>query len=107
MALVGLSAMLAPRLRPELYRASASQKSFAGHPARLDRRRSAQSLTGIFVWWAYLHYDQLGANANMGKLLAWTLGPAVLGFVLYFVVAAIRKSQGVNVELAYREIPPE
>jgi hypothetical protein len=31
----------------------------------------------------------------------------VLGFVVYFVVAAIRKSQGVNVELAYREIPPE
>ena len=64
-------------------------------------------MTGIFVWWAYLHYDQLGANANMGKLLAWTVGPAVLGFVLYFVVAAIRRSQGVNVELAYREIPPE
>jgi hypothetical protein len=64
-------------------------------------------VTGVFVWWAYLHYDQLGTNSNYGKLLAWTVGPAVLGFVLYFVVAVIRKSQGVNVELAYREIPPE
>ena len=106
MALVGLSGILAPRLRPELYRASASQRSFLGTPL-VSIAGLGAVLTAIFVWWAYLHYDQLGANANMGKLLAWTLGPAVLGFVLFFVVAAIRKSQGVNVELAYREIPPE
>ena len=106
MALVGISGMLAPRLRPELYRASASQSSFLGIPL-VSIAGVGALLTGIFVWWAYLHYDQLGANANIGKLLAWTVGPAVLGFVLYFVVAAIRKSQGVNVELAYREIPPE
>ena len=106
MALVGLSGILAPRLRPELYRASASQKSFLGIPL-VSIAGFGAVLTGIFIWWAYLHYDQLGANANIGKMLAWTVGPAVLGFVLYFVVAAIRKSQGVNVELAYREIPPE
>lgn len=106
MALVGLSGILAPRLRPELYRASASQSSFLGIPL-VSIAGLGALLTGIFVWWAYLHYDQLGANANIGKLLAWTVGPAVLGFVLYFVVSAIRKSQGVDVELAYKEIPPE
>ena len=106
MALVGLSGILAPRLRPELYRASASQKTVGTIPL-VSIAGLGAVLTGIFVWWAYLHYDQLGANANIGKLLAWTVGPAILGFVLYFVVAAIRKSQGVDVELAYKEIPPE
>lgn len=106
MALVGLSGILAPRVRPELYRASASQLSFLRIPL-VSIAGLGALVTGIFVWWAYLHYDQLGANANIGKLLAWTVGPAVLGFILYFVVAAIRRSQGVDVELAYREIPPE
>ncbi len=106
MGLVGLAGVLAPILRPELYRASTSQKSFLGIPL-VQIAGAGAILTGAFVWWAYLHYDQLGANANLGKLFAWTLGPAALGFVLYFVVAAIRRSQGVDVELAYREIPPE
>ena len=64
-------------------------------------------LTGAFVWWAYLHYDQLGANANLGKLFGWTIGPAVLG-ALFFVVAAVyKKSRGTDITLVYREIPPE
>ncbi len=106
MGLVGLAGVLAPRLRPELYRASTSQKTVGTIPL-VSIAGLGALLTGVFVWWAYLHYDQLGANANMGKLLAWTLGPAALGFVLYFAVAAIRRGQGVDVELAYREIPPE
>ncbi len=106
MGLVGLSGVLAPKLRPELYRASTSQKTVAGIPL-VSIAGVGAIVTGVFVWWAYLHYDQLGANANMGKLLAWTVGPAILGFVLYFVVAMIKRGQGVDVELAYREIPPE
>jgi basic amino acid/polyamine antiporter, APA family len=106
MGLVGLAGVLAPYIRPELYRASTSQKTVAGVPLVVIAGVGA-IVTGVFVWWAYLHYDQLGTNSDYGKLLAWTVGPAVLGFVLYFIVVAIRKSQGVNVELAYREIPPE
>ena len=106
MGLVGLAGVLAPKLRPDLYRASTSQKTVAGVPLVSIAGIGALA-TGAFVWWAYLHYDALGTNANIGKLLAWTVGPAILGFVLYFLVAMIRRGQGVNVELAYREIPPE
>jgi basic amino acid/polyamine antiporter, APA family len=106
MGLVGLAGVLAPYIRPELYRASASQKAVAGVPLVVIAGVGA-IVTSVFVWWAYLHYDQLGTNSNYGKLLAWTVGPAVLGFVLYFVAVAVRRSQGVNVELAYKEIPPE
>jgi basic amino acid/polyamine antiporter, APA family len=106
MALVGLSGVLAPILRPELYRASASQKAFFGVPL-VQIAGAGAILTGVFVWWAYLHYDQLGANANLGKLFAWTIGPAVLGAVFYAVMAAVKKSRGTDITLVYREIPPE
>jgi basic amino acid/polyamine antiporter, APA family len=106
MALVGLSGVLAPILRPELYRASTSQKSFAGLPL-VQIAGVCAILTVVFVWWAYLHYDQLGTNANIGKLLAWTLGPAALGFLFYIVMAAVKKSRGTDISLVYREIPPE
>jgi amino acid transporter len=106
MGLVGLSGVLAPIFRPELYRASTSQRSLAGIPL-VQVAGALAILTAVFVWWAYLHYDQLGANANLGKLFAWTIGPAVLGGVLYFVVAALKRSRGTDVTLVYREIPPE
>jgi hypothetical protein len=31
----------------------------------------------------------------------------VVGVVFYFVIRAVQASRGVNVDLAYREIPPE
>jgi basic amino acid/polyamine antiporter, APA family len=106
MALVGLAGVLAPFLRPELYRASASQKSVAGIPL-VSIAGAGAILTSAFVWWAYLHYDQLGTNANLGKLFAWTIGPAVLGFLFYIAAAAYKKSRGTDITLVYREIPPE
>lgn len=106
MALVGLAGVLAPILRPELYRASTSQKTLLGVPL-VQIAGAGAILTCAFVWWAYLHYDQLGANANLGKLFAWTLGPAALGAVFYIVLAAVKKSRGTDITLVYREIPPE
>ena len=106
MGLVGLAGLLAPIVRPELYRASTSQKSILGVPL-VQIAGVGAILTGAFVWWAYLHYDQLGANANLGKLFGWTIGPAVLG-ALFFVLAAVyKKSRGTDITLVYREIPPE
>jgi len=106
MALVGLTGVLAPFLRPDLYRASASQKSVAGIPL-VSIAGAGAILTAVYVWWAYLHYDQLGTNSNIGKLLGWTVGPAVLGFLFYIAAAAYKKSRGTDITLVYREIPPE
>jgi amino acid transporter len=106
MGIVGITAIVAPYLRPELYRASASQKSVAGVPLVTIAGVSAV-LASVFVWWAYLHYTQLGTNAHIGKMLWWTVGPAVLGLLCYVGAAAYKKSRGTDITLVYREIPPE
>jgi amino acid transporter len=106
MGIVGITAIVAPYLRPELYRASSSQKSVAGIPL-VTIAGVAAVLSCVFVWWAYLHYDQLGTNAHMVKMLWWTVGPAVLGLLFYLGAAAYKKSRGTDISLVYREIPPE
>jgi hypothetical protein len=36
-----------------------------------------------------------------------SLGILVMGFIVYQVIKRIQKARGVDIELAYREIPPE
>lgn len=103
MGLVGLSGVLVPWVRPELYRASTTVRSFVGIPVVAIAGAGAM-LTTIFVWWAYLHYDQLGTNADIPKLLMWTIGPAVLGLAFFIVVRLVK---GSSFERVYKEIPPE
>jgi basic amino acid/polyamine antiporter, APA family len=45
-------------------------------------------------------------SANPGKL--WlALGIYALAFVIYFISRAVRRSQGIDLSLTYRELPPE
>src|SRR5438105_1862968 len=70
MALVGLAAVLVPKLRGDLFRASTSQKSFGGIPL-VQIAGVAAICVAVFVWVCYIHYDQLGSNAHLGALFAW------------------------------------
>ncbi len=106
MGLVGLAGVLAPILRPELYRASTSQKSFLGIPL-VQIAGAAAIATSIFVWVCYLHYPQLGANSDKGQLFAWTFGTAIFGFFCYWIIAWWKRQKGTDITLVYREIPPE
>ncbi len=103
MALVGVAGIVVPWTRPELYRASTTVRSFLGIPV-VSIAGAGAVLTSVFVWWAFLYYDQLGTNADIPKLLTFTVGPAVLG-ILFFV--GVRIIKGPEAERVYREIPPE
>jgi len=46
----------------------------------------------------------LGVNPER---VALALAVPTIGFVAYFIIKAIQKTRGVNIDLAYREIPPE
>jgi hypothetical protein len=40
-------------------------------------------------------------------VLKWVAIIFVVGLPLYFIIRAVQKSRGINVDLAYKEIPPE
>jgi hypothetical protein len=44
----------------------------------------------------------LASPVSMGFMAALFVG----GIVLYYIVRAYRKSQGIDIDLAYKEIPP-
>jgi APA family basic amino acid/polyamine antiporter len=105
MSLVGLSGILAPKRRSEFYRASSSQKTIGGIPL-VQITGVGCIVTAVFLWIEFLHEPGLGI-AKRGEFFVWAGGTILAGVVFYLVARAVRASQGVNVDRAFAEIPPE
>jgi APA family basic amino acid/polyamine antiporter len=105
MGLVGLSAAVVAYRKPELYRASSSQIRVAGIP--LTTIAGCGSIvTAVFLWIVFLSEPKLGIADHSG-FFVWAIGTVVAGALFYGVAYSIRKGQGVNVNRAFAEIPPE
>ena len=60
--------------------------------------------TGIFSYF-YLTVDELGANAPIS--LASVFAFWIAGLIIYFVSYAYNKRRGIDLSLAFKELPPE
>lgn len=104
---VALAGIVFPYRQRETFEASPHNQRVGGVP--LLSIISALSLVGMgTIVWILLN------DANSGTSLAVNpervaLGVAVpaVGVVLYFVIRGIQRARGINVDLAYREIPPD
>jgi amino acid transporter len=105
MILVGITAAVVPWRRPALYRASAAQFKILGIPAVVVAGVAA-IISGVLIWIIYLHYTALGIS-DKGKFFTFVLVTLGLAIVYYVVAKLIRRAQGVNIDLAYAEVPPE
>lgn len=106
MGLVGLAGVLAPTRRRALYQASSSNKSFFGVP--LVSIAGAVAVFGaVLLWFLYFHFKVQFGLSNTGRMFAIFGATVVIGIVYYLVAKAVRKSQGVDLDLVYKEIPPE
>ena len=107
MALVGLSAVVVPYTKPDLYRASATKKTVAGIPV-VSIAGVGAIATCVFVWVLYLHYPTqffLADKQKMFTIFGVTIGLAI---IYYFAVKAVsQEQQGVDIDRAFAEIPPE
>jgi amino acid transporter len=96
---------------PYTQRAMVDNSPYAGTWAGLPKVTvvAVLALLGFSGGIAILLWDPgsgASLSANPGKL--WLgLGVLAAGFVIYFVSAAIRRSQGLDLSLTYRELPPE
>jgi basic amino acid/polyamine antiporter, APA family len=106
MALVGLSALVVPYLRPQFYQASASTRKFLGLP--LVSIAGAVSMgTCAFIWFLYFHYSAQYGLVNYGRFFVMIAVVFALALGLFFGSAVVRRRQGVDLRMAYAEIPPE
>lgn len=104
MILLGISAVLLPYRRPEIWRASATTARFLGIPVvALAGGLTAVLLAGIFF--IYMHYPELGIDkGHFFRDCAIILGASLLTF---FIARTARMRQGVDVDKLAAEIPPE
>lgn len=110
---VGLAAIVLPyrkRTKP-IYEASGVNWKIAGLPI--------VAIAGI-VWvvfdviclWYFIIDPNLGASDDWSKIIPHfsvylTFGIMFIGFAYYWVIRWYRKRQGINIDLAFQELPPE
>jgi len=101
---VSVAAISFPFRRPELYRNSPANISILGIPVLII---VAVLSMAVIIGLAYvvLAFPQLGIVPWQGFLFMGSL--VVVGLLIYFIARAVRKTQGVNLDLIYRELPPE
>ena len=101
---VSIAAIAFPFRRRDLYRNSPANISIADVP--LLPIVAVLSIA-VMVGLAYvvLSYSQLGIVPWQGFLFMGSL--IVLGLLIYFIARLVRQSQGINLDLIYRELPPE
>ena len=102
-----VSGIVLPFRRPQLFESSAFNQRLAGIPVLSIVASVALAAFG-FVIWILLTDPGSGTSIahNPGKL-ELAVGVYALAGVVYLVAAAVRRSQGIDVRLAYQELPPE
>ncbi|MEW6226238.1 MAG: APC family permease [Chloroflexota bacterium] len=107
--IVGVAAIMFPTRRPDLYRASPANITVAGIPV-LYIVAPLSILVMLFLTWLTLQYPALalyGDASNAWWVPTFIGGIVVVGLVVYFGAKLIRRSQGVDIDLVYKELPPE
>jgi APA family basic amino acid/polyamine antiporter len=103
----GIAAIVFPFRRKEIYRASPSitKKEIAGIPV--------VSICGVLLvivmTWAlvYGYLTPAFSGPTLPLAIAVTAGIFITGPIVFYIARAIRKSQGIDLDLVFKEVPPE
>jgi amino acid transporter len=106
--IVAVAAMLFPSRRPDLFQASPANLRVAGIQV-LYIVAPLAVLVMLFLTWAVLAYPPLalGSSDNAWWVPAFIGGIVVFGLAVYVIAKLVRRSQGIDIDLVYRELPPE
>jgi hypothetical protein len=101
---MGISGFVFPFVKKDLFNRSPANYRVLGIPV--------MSILGLITaafmaWMVYRLLADAVVGARAWQSLVFVFGQIVLGFVLFFVAKAYRKSKGIDVMMAYREIPSE
>lgn len=109
--MVAFTAFIFPWRRKELFNSSPANIRIFGVPIL----PIAAVLSLAVIWglaYLVLAYPELGISGQMGLPgpsagLIFMGALVVVGLLIYFIARAVRKAQGINLDLIYRELPPE
>jgi hypothetical protein len=109
--MVGITALLFPWRRRELFTSSPANVRWLGFPVL----PVAAVLSLAVIWglaYLVLAYPPLGITDQFGLPGPWAgilfmAGLVVVGLLIYYISRAVRRSQGINLDLIYSELPPE
>jgi hypothetical protein len=63
-----------------------------------------------FLTWEVWHYPALalsGDTGNRWQIIVFMGGIIIVGLLIYYIARAVRRSQGVDLDLVYQELPPD
>ncbi len=106
--IVCVAAFTFPDRRPDLYQASPANVTWGGIPV-LKIVAPISFLVMAFLVYDTLKYPALaiGTTSHWWYVPAFMAATAAFGLLVYYIAKFVRRSQGVNVDLVYRELPPE
>jgi hypothetical protein len=61
----------------------------------------------VISWVLFFHYSSKFGFSTPGEFFGFTGATVELAVVYYLVARVVRARHGVNIDLAYAEIPPE
>jgi len=103
MFLPGITAALLPYKRKDIYEVSPIKREILGIPL-ITLVGAIEVGFMTFMVYTYVAWPQFGISAPLPLFL--NFGMIAVGFILYWVIRYIRRRQGVDIDLAFAEIPP-
>ena len=104
-ALTSITAIIFPWRKKDVYEASPIKNLKIGPLPFITLAGFVALCVCIFNAYLYLAYPSLGLGPMENALYIF-VGAAIIGLAMYYIAVQYRKSHGIPVELAFKEIPP-
>jgi len=101
---LSIAAIVFPFKLPKLWQSQTSAKKLFGIPLVAVTGVLSVLFIGVMGYF-FGFYPVFGANTPLSLTAVGVT--IIIPILYYFIYRAVQKSKGVNVDLAYKEIPPE
>lgn len=104
-SIVSIAAIMFPYVQKDLYKSSPANVKFLGIPVLV--------ITGILsllvmalLTFLLMTYPALGITSPL-LVVEFIVAVVLVGLAIYYIAHMIQRKKGINLDLAYRELPPE
>ncbi len=103
--IAGIAATLFPYLRPRMYEASPIARYKVGPIPFISIVGALATVICLWIGYVNLTVPVLGVSNDLQRAMPVII--MIAGFVVYYVAVFYRKSQGRDLDLVFKEIPPD